>query len=214
MGKCTLFEAFARQELGALVLKDGSQKSVSQEGLLHIAVQSTRVSDSALQKKLGFSIKARSTVTSARIRVATCLLATNRRKVSKEIIDSFPPCLYPLKIAQPKWFCQPATAALFEKGFGVGPGYITGHKNDAVFKRGHGFYQSAVERGAVDARHFEVADNEVVGLLLDALERVLSIRGSVNTEAGIRQGVGDRFREGRFIIHDEYGRAGSDGGRD
>ena len=77
---------------------------------------------------------------------------------------------------QPERLGQPAAAGLLEEPLGVGAGDVAGDEQDAARRLGVIALEHAVELHAVDARHLQVADDQVVGALLHARDRFLAVR--------------------------------------
>src|SRR6185295_12386073 len=78
------------------------------------------------------------------------------------------------QIAEPERLREPATAAVLEKFFRLGPGDIAGDEDDVLREPRRGVLEPPVERLAVEARHLEIADDQVEGLRLDHRQRFLA----------------------------------------
>ena len=69
------------------------------------------------------------------------------------------------QVAQSKWLGEPAAAGLFEKPLRIGAGDGAGDEDDAPRQRRRRGRHGAIELHAVDLRHLQVADDQVVDAL-------------------------------------------------
>ena len=97
------------------------------------------------------------------------------------------------QISETERFGEPAAAAVIEEPFRIRPGDVAGHEENAPRHRRIQRLQLSIERGAVEARHLQVADDQIERALLDAVERLESIARAFDGESGIAQ----RFGHGR-----------------
>ncbi len=95
-------------------------------------------------------------------------------------------------------------AGLFEKATGFGAGDIAGHEDDASRQRGSRRGHRAVELHAVDARHLEIANDEVVTRLGEASQTFRAVAGSIDLKAGVGQRFRHRGRQRRLVFDDQH----------
>ena len=69
------------------------------------------------------------------------------------------------QVGEPERLGEPPAPALLEKALRVGAGDVAGHEDDPPRQRRRGRGHGAVEADAVDPRHLEVADDQVVVVL-------------------------------------------------
>ena len=108
------------------------------------------------------------------------------------------------QVAQPERLGEPAAAGFFEKALGVGAGDIAGHENDASRERRRRRRHRAIELHAVDARHLEIADDQVVAGFGEAGQALLTVAGAIDGEAGILERLGHGHRQRRLVLHHQH----------
>ena len=108
------------------------------------------------------------------------------------------------QVAQPERLGEPAAAGFFEEAFGIGAGDIAGHEDDAPRERRRRRRHRAVELHAVNARHLEIADDQVVTGFGEAGQSLLTVAGPIDGEAGIDQRLGYRDRQRGLIFHHQH----------
>src|SRR3954453_2698379 len=66
------------------------------------------------------------------------------------------------QVLEPERLGQPAAAGLFEELLRFGAGHVAGDEDDAPRSVGSIALERAIERHPVNARHFQIADDQVV----------------------------------------------------
>ena len=108
------------------------------------------------------------------------------------------------QVAQPERLGEPAAAGFFEEALGVGAGHVAGHEDHAPRQRRRRRRHRAVELHAVDARHLQVADDQVVAGFGEAGQPLLTVAGPVHREARIRERLGYRHRQRGLVFHHQH----------
>ena len=108
------------------------------------------------------------------------------------------------QVSQPERLGEPAAAGLFEKAFGVGAGHIAGHEDHTPRQCRRGGGHRAVELHAVDARHLQVADNQIVVGFGEAGQTLLTVARPIDVESRINQRFRHGLRQRGLILHDQH----------
>ena len=108
------------------------------------------------------------------------------------------------QVAQPERLGEPAAAGLFEKALRVGAGHIAGHENHAPRERRRRRRHRAVELHAVDARHLEIADDQIVAGFGEAGQTLLTVAGPIDGEARIDERFRHGDRQRGLILHHQH----------
>ena len=111
------------------------------------------------------------------------------------------------QVGEPEGLGQPAAAALLEKAFRLWSGDRSSDEDHAARERGRRGCDRAIERHAVNARHLEIADHDVVTILTHAGEGLLAIARVINSQARLGQRFDDGCRQRPFILDQQYRRA-------
>ena len=110
----------------------------------------------------------------------------------------------PQQVGEPERLRQPPAAALFEEASGLGAGDVARDEYDAPRQRRRADGDGPVERRAVELRHPQVADHQVVLGLARLRERHLAVMGLIDAESRVGQGIGHRRRQARLVIHQQH----------
>ena len=108
------------------------------------------------------------------------------------------------QVAEPEGLGEPAARGFFEEALGVGAGHIAGDEDHAAGQRRRRRRHRAVELHAVDARHLQVADDQVVVGFGEAGQPLLAVARAIHLEAGVLQRLGHRDRQRRLVFHDQH----------
>jgi RNA polymerase sigma factor for flagellar operon FliA len=108
------------------------------------------------------------------------------------------------QVDETEWLRQPAAARLLQEALGIGSHHVTGDEDDAHGERRPHRGNCAVELHAVDARHLEVAHDQVVVAVANAGEGLLAVARPLHLEPRIRQSLGNRRCKRRLVFDDEH----------
>ena len=90
------------------------------------------------------------------------------------------------QVAESERLGEPAAAAVLEEALGVGAGHVAGDEDDATSQRRGRRRDGTVERHPVDARHLQIADDHVVGVLPHAGEGLLAVARVIHLKPASR----------------------------
>ena len=110
----------------------------------------------------------------------------------------------PAEILQPERLGEPAGAGLLEKPLRVRAGDVAGHEHDPARHLGLRRLELAVELHPADARHLQVADDQIEVLLRGRARALRAVAGAIDDEAGVLQRLGDGGAERRLVFDDQH----------
>ena len=109
------------------------------------------------------------------------------------------------QILQPERLREPAAAGVLEEPLRVGTRDISGHEQNAPRHRGVRYFELAVERGAVEPRHLQVADDQIVGPLASGVPALPHRRSARSTtKPASRERVGDGRAKRGFVLDHQH----------
>ncbi len=108
------------------------------------------------------------------------------------------------QVAQSEGLGEPAAAGLFEKALGVGAGHIARHENYATRECRRRRRHRSIELHAVDARHLEIADDQVVTGLGEAGQPLLTVAGTIDRKARVGERLGYGHRQRGLVFHHQH----------
>ena len=108
------------------------------------------------------------------------------------------------QVAQPERLGEPAAAGFFEEALGIGAGHVAGHEDHAPRQRRRRRRHRAVELHAVDARHLEIADDQIVMGFGEAGQTLLTVARPIDREAGIDERLGHRDRQRGLVFDHQH----------